>query len=182
MRGFWVFILTLIISCNSTITDQGFYHKAEAKNEMVNGVKEGKWVEYLDSTYRITKDTNSPFFRLVIYNTGKPIGIARDYLKNGKLMLELPYVNGKPNGVEKTYYESGKLESEIPLVDGKANGVEKTYYEKGTIEFEYPFTNGKENGVEKWYGDNGKLWRETTYVNGVANAIKDYDSTGHEIK
>jgi hypothetical protein len=42
--------LILILSLSFTISaigqqDSGFTNKAEAKNEMVNGMKEGKWVE-----------------------------------------------------------------------------------------------------------------------------------------
>jgi hypothetical protein len=46
----------------------GFTNKAEAQNEFVNGKKEGKWIEYVDSVGHITGETNSHYYALIIYN------------------------------------------------------------------------------------------------------------------
>jgi len=58
-----ILILFLCIACNN-ITEQGFTNKAEAKNEKINGLKEGKWIEYLDKQDSIISDTNAPYYRL----------------------------------------------------------------------------------------------------------------------
>ena len=125
----------------------------------MNGIKEGKWVEYFDETGFATSDTNKAVsYALTIYNTGKPYGIVRKYGKTGILQDETPFVNGKENGVQKSYYESGKLLSEVPYTNGNANGVSKLYYE------------------------NGKLEGEISYTDGKPIAKKDYDKNGNEIK
>ncbi len=41
MKAFLILILTFLVACN-TLPEQGFTNKAEAKNEMVNGLKEGE--------------------------------------------------------------------------------------------------------------------------------------------
>jgi antitoxin component YwqK of YwqJK toxin-antitoxin module len=124
MRGYFLILIFYILTCilagcipldhgigkthyytdeeNSTVQqnlpDSGFTNKAEAKNQMVKGKKEGKWVEYDSDSHSIDfggynrrlKDTgrNSLYYRLIIYKTGVPYGIVRDYLKNGRLYLE----------------------------------------------------------------------------------------------
>jgi antitoxin component YwqK of YwqJK toxin-antitoxin module len=98
---------------------QGFIHKAEAKNQIINDVKEGKWVEYVKNDTEVTTDTNAPFYRLTFYVSDKPYGIVRGYFKRGKLRVETPYMDGEKNGIEKVYYKSGKIWKEIPYQDGK---------------------------------------------------------------
>jgi antitoxin component YwqK of YwqJK toxin-antitoxin module len=108
MKHFLILILFLFVACNN---EQGFTNKAEAKNELVNGVKEGKWVEYLvpcPDGMMITNDTTMYFFcKLTFYKTGKPQGIVREYYKNGKLFSATAYTNGKA-GVSIFYDENGK--------------------------------------------------------------------------
>ncbi len=153
-----ILILFLCAAC-SNMSDQGFTDKSEAKNEMVNGKKEGKWVEYFDKIGFITYDTNKAVcYSLTIYKTGIPFGIVRKYWESGILQDETPFVNGKENGIQKSYYENGKLLSEVPYTNGNANGVSKLYYE------------------------NGKVEGEITYTNGRPILKKDYDESGNEIK
>jgi antitoxin component YwqK of YwqJK toxin-antitoxin module len=179
-------------------SDSGFTNKAEAKNLIVNGKKEGKWIEYYtEGDFAIDrKDSNGATnYRLVVYQNGKvigvgreyyisgvlmgetplsdgvPNGISRGYYPNGKLKGEAPYTNGKINGVVKNYYENGKLRSESVFIDDKENGVEKTYDESGEIESEIPYTMGKKNGVMKEYDASGKHWCETPYMNDTINGI-----------
>ncbi len=69
-------LLILILSLSMTITafgqqENSFTNKTEAKNQMVNGMKEGKWIEYDDSDYKLTTDENAAYYRLSIYHEGK---------------------------------------------------------------------------------------------------------------
>lgn len=179
----------------------GFTNKEEAKNQIVNGVKEGKWILYLDSDENTTSDTSAPYYALVLARHGVAYGITRRYYKSGKLMseggvsgiekwyyedgklqAEVPYVNNRKNGMEKWYYESGKLKWEAPDLNDSINGVQKNYYENGTLKGEYPYTRGKENGTEKEYYENGKLKTETPYNNGVAGESDTYDEHWGETK
>jgi len=141
-----------------THPDSGFTNKAEAKNELVNGVKEGKWIEY-DTCYD-PGDTIGKLcsYRLIIFKSDRPTGTVRQYDISGILKSEIPMKNGKENGMERRYYDSGKLMLEAQYVNDKRNGLEKEYYE------------------------NGKLKSETNYTLGKAGETKSYDEKGNEIK
>jgi len=168
------------------IIDSGFTNKAEAKNLTVNGLKEGKWLEYVKCVLLypnesdITHDTNlACSYRLVFYKSGKPCGIIRTYYMNGKLLDEKTFTKGKVNGIERGYYINGVLQSETPYNMGIENGIRKTYYENGKIESETPFTHGHINGIDKEYYENGNLEYEYPRTHSMNNGIlKEYYEDG----
>lgn len=101
-------------SCMVSITlgqhtqlDSGFTNKADATNQTVNGIKEGKWIEYFDSSGHGTDNTNSVYYKLTIYKKGKQFERGTDYYKSGKILKECYYTDGKKNGIAKWYYEGG---------------------------------------------------------------------------
>jgi antitoxin component YwqK of YwqJK toxin-antitoxin module len=170
MKHILILILSLCVAC-SKIIEQGFTNKAEAKNLMVNGKREGKWIVYEAdmpdsvgdgvtylSTHVVPKDSNAEYYSLIIYK------------------------NGKPDGIKRRYYMSGKLQSECKYIKGKINDTTKMYYESGGLSAIMPIKNDNKNGVEKWYYENGKLKQETTYINGKEGGTKHYDENGNEIK
>ena len=136
--------------------DSGFTNKAEAKNQMVNGLKEGKWNERVGEDNEPSNDTGSHYYRLVIYKAGIPDGLSRQYFFDGILLREVPYKNGVMNGLLKEYYPSGKLRIECP------------------------FTNAKINGVFKRYSPDGNYIEETTYTNGAKGTTKHFDIQGNQ--
>src|SRR5207253_732870 len=152
-----------IFNCIFPLSAQlGFTNKNEAKNQFENGLKEGKWIEYLDITGHTTTDTISPHdYCLTEYKAGKPFGIVRWYYMSGNIYCETPYNNdGKIDGVQQGYYEyytTGKLGFETPYNDGKINGMQKVYYYAGGIQSETPYTDGKINGEQKLYYEDGKI-------------------------
>lgn len=205
MKPFLPLILSLSISVTAFgQADSGFTNKAEAKNLMVDGVKEGKWVEYFKITDKMEDQTNNsdaPVFRLTIYKAGKPVGMVREYYKNGKLKSEIPYKNGDINGVEKEYDENGELVAIDTLVNGQGSGVIRTYYANGKVKIEYPFAKdrmlvesklcvpgligcvyGAINGTIKKYYSNGKLKSETACFEGKNGSTIRFDKNGNEIK
>src|ERR1700722_8015952 len=102
-------LLIILISLFTTLTaigqqpeypDSGFTNKAEAKNLIVNGLKEGKWIEYFGNdviTNDTTSTTNTPYYRLTVYKASRTYGIEREYFntESNQLFDETPYVNGK---------------------------------------------------------------------------------------
>jgi hypothetical protein len=67
-------------------TDTGFTNKAEAKNLMVNGMKEGKWIEYIDADNLVTTNKQkAQCYRLIVYKNDVAYGKVREYTKDGKL-------------------------------------------------------------------------------------------------
>src|ERR1700722_12669170 len=106
MRHFPFILLFFFVACNNvTYTDQSFINRKEAKNLKVNGVKEGKWVEYGFLFWIVRSDTLS--YTLTIYKHGVPYGMVRKYYMNGKLDGETNYKDGKPDGVATGYYKNG---------------------------------------------------------------------------
>ncbi len=170
------------LSLSAIAQREGFTNKAEAKNVSIKGIKQGKWIEYMDVGSVITKDTSAPYYRLIVYLDGKPYGVVREYHKGGFIASETPYVGGKKNGVEKWYYKTGIIEFEIPFTDNTINGVEKQYYESGKLNWETPYTAGVKNGKGKEYYESGKVKSETTYTDDLAKQTRNYDENGKEIK
>lgn len=160
---YFTFLILLLFFAISAIgqidyPDSGFTNKTEAKNLMVNGFKEGKWVEYFmaDGVCYPT-DTNADLYNLTVYKRGERFGVLRTYYKNGKLGAETPYVNNEINGLAKEYYENGKLRSVVSFLNDKINEIKEFY-------------------------ENGKLKSETVYSNGLMGLTKNYDENGNEIK
>ncbi len=187
--------------------DSGFTNKAEAKNSMVNGLKEGKWVEYetyyYDTSSYITTDTSAPYYILTVYKTGKPNGIQKKFYKRGMLMSITPYVNGRKNGTEKNYNENGQLQNCLTYINNKideeigymdsgrviyeyikdklGNHIERRYRNNGVLEMEAYSATNKLFRTEKWYYESGSLGRETFYVKGHEKETKSYLEDGTDV-
>lgn len=197
----FIFLVKVSSAQKALPYDSCFTNKREAKNLMINGLKEGKWLIYQDSNANVISDTNAPYYVLIVFRAGIPV-VGRGYTRRGSVNFEVPILNGmdnglgkwyyddgkfkaevifknsKKNGVEKNYYESGVLESETPYKNDKQNGVEKDYYESGQLKGTYPFKNDEENGVEKEYWENGKLKSKTTFKNGESTETMNWDKDG----
>jgi antitoxin component YwqK of YwqJK toxin-antitoxin module len=162
MRKFLFYFSFFIINSSFAFAqqDKGFTNKAEAKNQMVNGKKEGKWIEYetLYGLYTSSTDTNALYYCLTIYKAGKPFGKARQYnIKNGKLIFIKSFKDNE-HYVVNYYYANGKLKSELPYYNNEVNGMGKGYYE------------------------DGKLKSETLFSNDSIKTIKHFDENGNEVK
>ncbi|HET6227815.1 MAG TPA: hypothetical protein VFF27_16140 [Bacteroidia bacterium] len=172
-------------SLGQSPSDGGFTNKAEAKNEIVKGIKEGKWMEY--EILRITmymepEVLDTIGYSLIFYKNGKPLGLARFYGLDGIFYVETPYLNGLKNGIEKSYV-NGKLHKESPYVDGVENGVEKEFYESGILKSESTIVNGELTGYVKQYYPNGKLQSITPYKHYIImGKIINYDEKGNKIE
>jgi antitoxin component YwqK of YwqJK toxin-antitoxin module len=140
---------------------QGFTNKTEAKNTLQNGLKEGKWIEYLrlEDKGMILADSNSAsFYRLTIYTDNMPSGTVRVYTTKGLLLSETPYSNGKRDGVSKAY--------------GSRNG---------NLLYEDIYNNGQ-HAMTRFYNEDGKLQCVTTYSPNKEFVTKTYDEKGNEVK
>src|ERR1700722_3710608 len=98
--------------------DSGYTNKEEATNQMLAGLKQGKWIEYKDKAFNPTTDINAPFYTLKIYRDGTPVGKVRIYAKNGKLRSEMFFAHGVMNGYAKEYDDNGRLKIVLPYIDG----------------------------------------------------------------
>lgn len=149
----------------------GFTNKAEAKNLIVNGKKEGKWCElmYNDS---LRQDTIG--YSLTIYKDDKPHGIQRYYNKEDELYDAIPYVNGLKNGIEK-YGTATSANSETPWVNGKKEGVQKSYFLSDSLTWmEKPYHEDLLDGTQRMYY-KGKLFHEKVWIKGRLVSDKKFE-------
>ncbi len=161
--------LMLFILCLQPICAQnGFTNKEEAKNETFKGLKQGKWIEYLDSKLNITTQDMAKNYKLIVYKDDIASEIIRYfYYPSGILQIETSQIiDGKLNGILKRYYESGKLKAEEIYNDGKKNGTTKYYFENGKISQVEDWIDGEINGRIKTYLEDGSLYQESTWSNG----------------
>ncbi|HTB05641.1 MAG TPA: toxin-antitoxin system YwqK family antitoxin [Bacteroidia bacterium] len=168
--------LSLSIAAFGQQDSLGFTDSTEAKNLIINGLKQGKWVEDIDET---EYPMGQKYYCLTVYRTGIEYGIQRGYYMSGKLYFITSFKNGKQNGLYKEYFENGILSLEEPFTYGLTNGIVKGYDEDGKLTLETPYSNGKINGVQKEYYENGNIEKETPYKNGDKDGlIKEYYENG----
>ncbi len=175
MKFFLILILSLSLSIAAfaQADSLGFTNKAEAENKMVNGLKEGKWCEGIDSGYDSPLDDGLVlevrYYRLAIYRHGIPVGIVRDYnINTGKLWRETPYINGVISGIYKEYFIGGKpdkvmLRVQIPYQQDKENGILKRYYFTGELNEVRGYVKGTWNEVDTMFYKSGKVMIVTEY-------------------
>ena len=94
-------------------------------------------------------------------------GLLKKYGLEGELVSTVTIRNGLKNGIETLYDKEGKKVLETPYVDGKRNGAEKGYFPDGSLWYVLPYKNDKPDGHAVMYDKNGKLIREATYRNGI---------------
>jgi antitoxin component YwqK of YwqJK toxin-antitoxin module len=169
-------------------TDSGFMQKREAQNKLINGIKEGRWVEYYhhDVEYTgIEMDTSkASFYVLTFYKHGHPFGMQRKFDKGGMIMLETPYSDSGINGIERKYYEREfecGLYQETFYINGKKNGLEKQYFcNNGKLWKETIYKDNEPDGQETEYYETGELKYTRTYARGRTVGIeKEYYINGN---
>jgi antitoxin component YwqK of YwqJK toxin-antitoxin module len=160
-----LFFFSLTDFGQKTPIDSGFTDSTEARNLYVNGLKDGKWVEY---DYDNELYTNGPTaYVLTIYKNGKPEGVVNRYSMHSdhSLIARTIYKNGEKNGTEKAYYYSGKLSLEGNYINGKLDGDYKSYnLLDGELEMELKYLNGRVLMKKVYYHNgSGKVSYEEQY-------------------
>jgi len=129
------------------------------------------------------------------YRNGIPVGVHREYGKDGKITNAFIYNDnglllsegivdegGKRNGKWKDFYPDGKTQNEGQFSDNRRSGVWKFYNMKGKLEQTGNYKNGRPDGSWKWYYDDGQLLREEEYYQGQRDgSCTEYSNTGEII-
>jgi antitoxin component YwqK of YwqJK toxin-antitoxin module len=129
------------------------------------------------------------------YRNNIPVGIHRDYGKDGKvtnayiyndngLLLSEGIVDeaGNRNGKWKDLYPDGKVQAEGQFTDNRRTGAWKFYNKAGKVEQTGSFNRGQPDGLWKWYYESGQLLREEEYFQGRRDgASSEYSETGELI-
>ncbi len=124
------------------------------------------------------------------YRKGIPVGIHREYGKDGKITNSFTYNDnglllsegiideaGNHNGKWKDLYANGKVQAEGQYTDNRRSGTWKFYSPEGKVEQTGSYNNGRPDGLWKWYYDNGAMLREEEYFQGV----RDGSSTEYSL-
>jgi antitoxin component YwqK of YwqJK toxin-antitoxin module len=126
------------------------------------------------------------------YRNKIPVGIHRDYGKDGKVINAYVYNDngllvsegivdeaGNRNGKWKDLYPNGKVMAEGQFSDNRKTGVWKFYSISGKVEQTGSYNNGRPDGLWQWYYDNNSLLREEEYFQGKRDgSFIEYSVTG----
>jgi antitoxin component YwqK of YwqJK toxin-antitoxin module len=129
------------------------------------------------------------------YRSKVPVGIHREYGKDGKVINAFIYNDnglllsegivdeaGNRNGKWKDLFSNGKLQAEGQFVDNRRSGPWRFNNISGRIEQTGSFNNGRPDGLWKWYYDNGSLLREEEYFQGQRDGTcTEYSLSGEII-
>ena len=129
------------------------------------------------------------------YRNKIPVGIHRDYSKDGKitnayiyndngLLLSEGIVDeaGNRNGKWKDLFQDGKAQAEGQFIDNRRAGAWKFYNTAGKVEQTVSFNSGRPDGLWKWYYEKGQLLREEEYFQGRRDgSCSEFSETGELI-
>ena len=158
-----------LIKGKGYIKDYGYFGKLIFEGEYMNGVKNGKGIEYLDGEINFEGE----------YKNGEKNGKGKEYFHNKKLIFEGEYKNGKRNGIGNSYYFN--IETicfKGNYRDGIRNGKGKEYNRlSGEILFEGEFLYGHKIKGKEY--DKGKVEYEGEYLYDRKWNGKGYDENGN---
>ena len=129
------------------------------------------------------------------YRNKIPVGIHRDYGKDGKVTNAYVYNDngllisegivdegGNRNGKWKDLYPDGKVQAEGQFNDNRRTGSWKFYNASGKLEQTGSYNNGRPDGLWTWYYDDNKVLREEEYFQGKRDgSFTEYSLTGEII-
>jgi len=128
----------------------------KAKGVKKNGLKEGKWIFYLE---------DGKLFREIHFHSDIEDGEWKMWHKNGALYLEQMKVIGKSEGYWKEYYENGNIKEIGEYKNGAYFPID--FWDEGGTQL---LKNGTGKKIEKFghleldivehYFENGKFIRE----------------------
>ena len=179
---------------------EGYYKKYDRKGNLILTLRYEKGVIVEDNAVddqeeieiRKEYDNNGNLKFSGPYKRNTPIGIHREYSKDGEVINSKIYDNngnivsvgivnekGEKQGKWKNYYTKDKLLSEGQYVDNEKTGTWKYCFKNGRIEQTGKYRNGKPNEIWKWYYTNGKLIKEEEYFNGKRDGVyTEYSENG----
>lgn len=176
-----ILILSLCLSCKSTIEKKTYYPDGKIKEHYFLNKKdtnkfEGKLVKYFE---------NGKISETVNYKDGKQNGTRTIYFQSGNVNIIENYSNGLFEGKYLTFNENGSKDSEGQYKKNSMTGLWKFYFEnpKNVVKEEVTFEKNMENGPFKEYHTNGKIYAEGVYKNEAEEGIvKIFDTLGVHIK
>ena len=126
---------------------------------VMNGQKEGTWIEYFVSTPHLPK-------KIVNFEHGRKNGIYVEIDKTGSITKKAEYKNDVLDGQTSEWFRGGRLSNLNTYKNGKLDGLQILCYEKGGNLEESNYKDGQRDGVTTWFDENGNKKMMITYKNG----------------
>lgn len=130
--------------------------------------RQGEWFIWMDIKWNPTNDSSAVYFyRHIIYQDDKPVGLVTDYYKNGAKQYEGILIQDRPeeiqNGIQTWYYPSGKIRVVEKFDKGKSQS-QKIYLRSGQP--------ANENWIEDYYRKGEKFNDEKNYLAAATEFLK----------
>jgi len=182
-----VFIAFSSLFSSCSYSDKGFTDKSEAKNKFTDQVKEGKWIEYCDSLNNILASSeNYNFYRLLIYDKGKPFGLVNQFYPSGQLQGQVYLQNTSPikytNGNQIYFNPSGTIKEKFTTdQSGSKTGKLTKHDDSGQIILSCIYNEDSPKDSVIRYNNDGSVDYEINYYTTIDKWVKKiYD--GGELK
>lgn len=171
-----------------------YYHKngqLREEGDFKNGYRIGVWKRFAKNG-KLSEETNYG-------ETGKKVGVYKEYDLDEKLILELTY-KGEEIIAYKTYdenggvlgegekkrkelefenfYSNGQLRAKGNYYKGNRVGTWKFYYRDGTLRTTEFYQDGERFGQSVFYDEKGRIDEIGTWYYGVLESIEQFDTNG----
>ena len=126
---------------------------------VVNGKKEGTWMEYFNSNTYLPK-------KIVNYHNGKRNGVYVEIDKTGSISKKAEYKDDMLDGQLSKWYRGGRLAELHTYKQGVMEGQQILCYEKGGNLEVSNYKNGVRDGETSWFDEKGGKKMTIFYKNG----------------
>ena len=141
-------------------------HDCSIEGTVLNGHKEGTWIEYFISNTYLPK-------KIVNYKNGKRDGMFVEIDKTGSITKKAEYKDDKLDGQVSEWYRGGRLSKLNTYKAGVMEGQQILCYEKGGNLEVANYKNGQRDGLTTWYYENGNKKMTIEYTNGQFNGKQE---------
>ena len=141
-------------------------HDCNIEGTVLNGRKEGTWIEYFNSNTYLPK-------KIVNYQNGKRNGVFVEIDKTGSITKKAENKDDKLDGQVSEWYRGGRLSKLNTYKAGIMEGQQILCYEKGGNLEVANYKNGQRDGLTTWYYENGNKKMTIEYTEGQFNGKQE---------
>lgn len=134
-------------------------HDGIIEGTVMNGLKEGTWIEYFSSVAYLPK-------RIVCFEKGKKNGVCLELDKTGSITKKAEYKNDMLDGQVSEWFRGGRLSKLNTYKNGLEDGEQILCYEKGGNLEVANYKDGQRNGLTTWYYESGNKKMTIEYKDG----------------
>lgn len=150
--------------------------KPKADNKEENGVKVGKWVEYLNSDSLPQADLKgATYIRLSEFKAGKEVEKVFVLYKSMRVYSITSFSSKNPgvkHGKSSWFHPNGGTMRTCYYKNGKLDGLETIFGARERVSVEQYYADDKLNGPQTTYYANGKVLSVYEYYDGVLDLKK----------